>query len=179
MPRPDTVVNTIPSNDAVLRRLVERATATSTLESPEALTEQLRPLYPRVAVFERLVSGEHGLYVYRDGRYEPESPRTWWAAPDVPCVVVSLKTGNVVNATGSWAELMHEDADGLVGRHYLDFVKPEGRAVAGTMFEALHTEREVRSEAVVQRPDGTTFLIEFRARRRGDEIEVYYRPIED
>lgn len=178
MPRPNTVVNTIPSNDAVLRRLVERATATSTPDSPEELTERLRPLYPRVAVFERLISGEQGLYVYRDGRYEPESPRSWWEAPDIPCITVSMRTGELVRVTGSWADLMRAVPSDLIGRHYLDFVKPEARAIAGAMFETLQTEPDVRSEAVVQRPDGTALLIEFRAIRRGDEIEVCYRPIE-
>lgn len=178
MPRPNTVVSTIPSNDAVLRRLVDRATAASAADSPEELTRRLRPLYPRVAVFRRVISGEQGLYVYRDGRYEPESSRSWWEAPDVPCVVVSPATGKLVRVTGAWAALMHEQASDLVGRHYLEFVKPEAHAVAGAMFEALQTEPAVRSEAVVQRADGTPLLIEFRATRRGEEIEVCYRPIE-
>lgn len=178
MPRQQTVVNTIPSNDAVLRRLVESATATSMPSTPEELTRRLRPIYPRVAVFERLVSGERGMYVYRDGRYLPDSPPSWWAAPDIPRIVVSMETGELVRVTGTWADLMHEVPADLLGRHYLDFVKPEARAIAGAMFEALQTESEVRSEAVIQRSDGTTLLIEFRALRRGDEIEVCYRPLE-
>lgn len=172
-----TVVRAIPSHDVVLRRLVERATAHPP-ESASELTARLRPFFPRVAVFERQISGERGLYVYRDGRYEPQTPRSWWDAPDVPCVRVSLQTGRIVSVTGAWAELMHATPADLVGRHFLDFVKPEAHAVAGTMFEALQTEGEVRSEAVVQRPDDTTLLIEFRAIRRDGEIEVCYRPIE-
>ena len=66
----------------------------------------------------------------------------------------------------------------LVGRHFAEFVKPEARGVAQAMFEAVADEKEVRSEAVVQRPDGTTLAIEFRAIRRDDEIEVCYRPLE-
>jgi hypothetical protein len=46
------------------------------------------------------------------------------------------------------------------------------------MFEAVSQAREVRSEALVQRPDGTTVQIEFRAVRRDGEIEVSYRPLE-
>lgn len=179
MARQPTVVNTIPSHDAVLRRVVERATATSPPTSPEDLTERLRPIYPRVAVFERLVSGEHGLYVYRDGRYEPESPRSWWSQPDIPCVRLSSETGQLIRVSGSWAELMHAKAKDLIGRHYLDFVKPEARATAAAMFDALQWEREVRSEAVVQRADGTSLLIEFRAVRRDGDIEICYRPLED
>lgn len=172
-----TVVRAIPSHDVVLRRLVERATAIPP-ESAGELTARLRPFFPRVAVFERQISGERGLYVYRDGRYEPQTPPSWWDAPDVPCVRVSPQTGKLVSVTGSWAELMHASPAELIGRHFLDFVKPEARAVAGAMFEALQTEGEVHSEAVVQRADDTTLLIEFRAVRRDGDIEVCYRAIE-
>jgi len=170
-------VRAIPSHDPVLRLLVERATATSP-QSPGELTARLRPFFPRVAVFERQISGERGWYVYRDGRYEPQTPQSWWDAPDIPCVHVSLQTGELVSVSGSWAELMHAEQADLVGRHFLEFVKPEAHAVAGAMFEALQTQGEVRSEAVVQRPDDTTLLIEFRAIRRDGEIEVCYRPLE-
>ena len=172
-----TVVRAIPSHDAVLRLLVDRATETPPGSAGE-LTARLRPFFPRVAVFERQISGERGLYVYRDGRYEPQTPPSWWDAPDVPCVRVSMQSGELVSVTGSWAELMHATPTDLVGRHFLDFVKPEAHAIAGAMFEALQNEGEVRSEAVVQRPDDTTLLIEFRAIRRDGEIEVCYRPIE-
>ena len=172
-----TVVRAIPSHDVVLRLLVQRATVIPP-ESAGELTARLKPFFPRVAVFERQISGERGLYVYRDGRFEPQAPPSWWDAPDIPCVRVSPQTGKLVSVTGSWAALMHASPADLIGRHFLDFVKPEAHAVAGAMFQALQTQGEVRSEAVVQRPDDTTLLIEFRAVRRDVDIEVCYRPIE-
>lgn len=173
------VVNTIPSHDSVLRRLVDHVTAVSPPASAAELTERLRPLYPRVAVFERQLSGEGPyLYVYRDGRYEPEDRNPWWDAPGVPCIDVSARSGELTEITGAWAELMRSEEADLVGRHFLDFVKPDARATAATMFEALQSEREVRSKAIVQRPDGSTLFIEFRAARRDDEIEVCFRPLE-
>jgi PAS fold len=172
-------VNTIPSHDAVLRRVVERVTSTRKPQSPEQLAAMLRPLFPRVAVFERQLSGEWPhLYVYRDGRYEPERPDRWWEEPGAPCVIVSATTGLLTDVTGSWAGMVHAQRDDVVGRHFLEFVQPEARAVAQAMFEVVDEEREVRSEAVVVRTDGTTLAIEFRAIRRDGEIEVCYRPLE-
>ena len=172
-------VNTIPSHDAVLRRVVERVTHSKTPpESAQQLADVLRPIFPRVAVFERQLSGETPhLYVYRDGRYEPERG-AWWTAADVPCVHVSRSSGLLTAVTGSWASLMRADQTSLVGRHFLDFVQPEAQAAAQAMFEVVSEEREVRSEAAVVRPDGSTVAIEFRAISVDGEIEVCYRPLD-
>ncbi len=172
------VVRSIPSQDVVLRRLVERATEASPPESAGDLTARLRPFFPRVAVFESQISGESGLYVYRDGRYEPPSTEAWWEAPDIPCVRVSMRSGELVEVTGSWAKLVHAAPEELVGRHFLDFVQPKAHGLAAAMFEALQEEGEVHSKAVVQRTDGTTLMIEFRAIRLDGDIEVCYRPLE-
>jgi hypothetical protein len=143
------------------------------------LAARLRPLFPRIAVFERQLSGDHAhLYVYRDGRYEPEHTDDWWAVPGTPCVHVSAATGRLTAVTASHAELMHSKSTDLVGRHFVELLQPEARAAAQAMFEAVRDAKEVRSEALVQRPDGTTLAIEFRAVRVGDEIEVCYRPLE-
>jgi PAS domain S-box-containing protein len=179
MSYPGRVVNTIPSKDAALRRVVDRVTSTGEQGTAADLAASLRSLYPRVAVFERQLRGERPqLYVYRDGRYEPETRDPWWEAPGVPCVHVDGATGRLVRVTGAWAELMRAPADELVGRHFVDFVLPEARAAAQAMFEAVSEEREVRSEALVARPDGSTLPIEFRAIRRDGEIEVCYRPLQ-
>jgi hypothetical protein len=175
----ERTVNTIPSHDAVLRRVVDRLTGSRPPQSAEQLADMLRPLFPRVAVFERQLSGERPLlYVYRDGRYEPERRDQWWDVPGAPCIRVSIRTGLLTSVTGPWAGLMQSDADSLVGRHFHEFVQPQARAAAQALFEVLDEMRDVRSEALVVRPDGTTLGIEFRAIRRGDEIEVCYRPLE-
>jgi len=173
------VVNTIPSNDVALRRVVDRLTETDHPETADDLAERLRPLYPKIAVFERQLSGERAqFYVYRDGRYEPERRDEWWEAPGVPCVHVSAQTGRLTAVSGEWAALMRAESSDLVGRHFVDFVLPEARDAAQAMFEAVSQFHEVRSEALVRRVDGTTIPIEFRAIRREDLIEVCYRPLE-
>jgi PAS domain S-box-containing protein len=171
-------VNTIPSHDAVLRRVVDDLTRTQEPDTPEELADLLRPVFPRVAVFERLVSGERqNLYVYRDGRYEPERRDAWWENPDAPCIHVSTVDGRLLSVSGAWAGLMGSSESDLVGRHFLEFVQPEARPAALAMFDVLGGEREVRSEAVVVRPDGTSIPIEFRAIHTDDDIEVCYRPL--
>ena len=173
------VVNTIPSHDVVLRRVVDRVTSSTPPRSADELAASLRPLYPRIAVFEDQLSGERGrFYVYRDGRYEPETGGEWWEAPGTPCVRLSGETGRLTSVTRSWATLMHTEAGELVGRHFLDFVLPEARPAAAALFDALADELEVRSEALVVRPDGSTIFIEFRAARTEGDVEVCYRPIE-
>jgi PAS domain S-box-containing protein len=172
-------VNTIPSRDAVLRRVVDMVTSSRPPQSAEQLADMLRPLFPKVAVFERQLSGERPhLYVYRDGRYVPERGEAWWELPDAACVHVSATTGELTKVSPGWASMMRTDATDLVGRHFLDFVPPEAKAAARAMLEVIAEEREVRSEAVVSRPDGTALPVEFRAIRRDAEIEVCYRPLE-
>jgi hypothetical protein len=173
------VVNTIPSNDVVLRRVVDRMTEVAEPDTAADLAARLRPLYPRIAVFERQLSGERAqFYVYRDGRYEPERRDHWWEIPGAPCVHVDAATGRLTSVTGEWAGLMRGGAAELVGRHFADFVLPEAHDAALAMFEAVSQYREVRSEALVQRLDGTTLPIEFRAIRRDGVIEVCYRALE-
>lgn len=172
-------MNTIPSNDVVLRRVVDRVTSDEPAGSAADLAARLRPLYPRIAVFERQLSGERQhLYVYRDGRYEPERGDEWWVERGVPCIHVSGETGLLVAVSGEYAELMRTSRDDLVGRHFLDFVVPGARAGAEAMFEAVSEASEVRSEALVQRPDGSTLSIEFRAIRSNGLIEVCYRALD-
>jgi hypothetical protein len=173
------VVNTIPSRDAVLRRVVDRVTTDDPPASADDLATQLRPIYPRVAVFERQLSGERShLYVYRDGRYEPDDGEAWWKATDVARARVSRRTGRLTSVSDPWASLMRSTESDLVGRPYTDFVSPEARTAAQAMFEAVNEEREVRSEALVTRPDGSLLQIEFRAILRDGDIEVDYRPLD-
>lgn len=163
----------------MLRRVVDRVTERNQPDTAADLAASLRPLYPRIAVFERQLSGERAqFYVYRDGRYEPERRDAWWEAPGVPCVRVAAATAELTSVSGEWAALMRADPAELVGRSFVDFVLPEARVAAQAMFEAVSQFREVRSEALVQRPDGSTLAIEFRATRRNGEIEVCYRPLE-
>lgn len=177
MPPSARIVNTIPSHDRALRRLVDRITDEDPPETPQELEATLRPMFPRVAVFERQLSGERRLfYVYRDGRYEPEDRERWWEAPDVPCARVSLQTGEMIRVAGAWEALLGAPAESIPGRHFSSFVVPAALPAARAMFEAAARDREVRTLAAVARADGTPLHLEVRAVREDSEIVVWLRP---
>lgn len=179
MANDDVLISTIPSRDRAFRRVVERVIADEDLRSPTDLTERLRRLYPRVAVFERQLSGEAGhLYVYRDGHFRRDPVERWWEEAGVACVCVDVATGRLTEVSDEWAALLGTEASALVGRHYTDFVAAEARPAAQAMFETLLEGGDVRSEALVVRPDGATIAIEFRAIREDGEIDIRYRPLD-
>jgi hypothetical protein len=174
------IVNTIPSHDVALRGVVDSITDRDQPDTAAELADRLRPLYPRIAVFERQLSGERAqFYVYRDGRYEPERHETWWDEPGFPSARVSAATGALTAVNDELAVMLRADVGDLLGRNVVDFVLPEARSAALAMFEAVRRFREVHSEALLRRPDGSTIAIEFRAVRRDGEIEVFYRPLEE
>ena len=174
------ILSTFPSSDHAFQRVVERIAADTGTSSKEDLARRLRPLFPRVAVFEGQLAGEPSrLYVFRDGRYELTTPDRWWEGDAVACIRLSIQSGRIVNVSREYAELIRADRDDLVGRHYTDFVQPEAREAAQTMFSALAENREVSTEALLRRVDGTTLRIELHASRLDGEINVYYRPIDD
>jgi PAS domain S-box-containing protein len=171
-------VSTFPSSDRAFKRVVEHVGADTTSTSKDEVARRLRPLFPRVAVFEQQLTGEPTrLYVFRDGRYEAKSTESWWDKPGVACVCVSASTGRLIDVSSEYAALMHAEPSDLVGRHYTDFVQPEARDAAGAMFEALTEDRDVSSEALIRRVDGTTVRIELHASREDGEIDVRYRPV--
>jgi len=171
-------VSTFPSSDPAFRRVVERLHADRSSTAVDELTRRLRPLFPQVAIFEQQLTGEPTrLYVFRDGHFEANRTDRWWDAPGVACVCVDIGSGRLTDVSPEYAELMRSSPDDLVGRHYSDFVTPEARTAAEALFESLAEDREVSTEALVQRTDGTTLRIELHASRRDGDIDVRYRPL--
>jgi len=76
--RPTPELVTIPSSDLAFRALVNRL-APEPAGGPGGLERRLRRLFPRVVVRRRDLTGEPpAWYVYRDGRWRPQSADTWW-----------------------------------------------------------------------------------------------------
>lgn len=172
------IVNTIPSHDTVLRRVVDRIAGELKPETPAQLAAHLRPLYPRVAVFERQLSGEpRQVYVYRDGRYEPEPMDGWWRSRTVPRARISLPKGGLVRASESFGRLLGVASSELVGRSFLDLVRADARHVAAAMVDALGHEEEAWSEVMLVRPDASTVLLEMRGVRRDGGVDLCFRPV--
>jgi PAS domain S-box-containing protein len=169
-------VTTFPSTDGAFRRAVERVALAARTKAKDELAKRLRPLFPRVAVFERELDGEPPqLYVFRDGRYELEPDDPWWNADDVARVCLSATTGRLTMVSPEYAAIIGTSPDDLVGRHYLDFVEPEAAEAGQAMFEALVSEREVTTEAVIRRVDGSAIRIQLHAAREDGEIDVRSR----
>jgi PAS domain-containing protein len=169
-------ISTIPSNDRAFERAVEHVAAHAPRATPADLEARLRPLFPRVAIFARHVSGEHGhLYAYRDGHFERSARDPWWDAPNTPCACIDAATGNLTHVSGEWADLMAADPSALVGRHFSDFVLPDARDAAEGLFQALQEGGEIDTEALLVRDDRSTIALEIHARRVDGEIDVRYR----
>ena len=170
------IVTTFPSSDGAFRRAVERVSGAVKKPAKDELARRLKPLFPRVAIFERELAGEPPqLYVFRDGRYEAAPDDRWWEADGVASVCLDAATGRLTHVSPAYAAIMGAPLGDLVGRHYLEFVEPEAIDAAGAMFEALAADREVLTEAVIRRVDGTLIRIQLHAEREDGEIDVRYR----
>ncbi|MEO5704538.1 MAG: PAS domain-containing protein [Candidatus Limnocylindrales bacterium] len=172
-------ISTIPSSDPAFGRAVEKVAAQTPDASAADLEAGLRPLFPRVAIFARHVSGEHGhLYVYRDGHYDGRPREQWWDEPRTACVCVDAASGDLTQVSAEWAQLMAGDPGALVGRNFTDFVLPEARAAASGLFEAVQEGGVVDTEVLLVREDGSPIALEVHARRLNGEIDVRYRRLD-
>ncbi|HET7182682.1 MAG TPA: PAS domain-containing protein [Candidatus Limnocylindrales bacterium] len=172
------IVTTFPSSDGAFRRAVERASGDATHPVKDELARRLQPMFPRVAVFERQLTGEPPqLYVFRDGHFSADHDDRWWDADGVACVCLSATTGRLTQVSPEYASIMGADPADLLGRHFLEFVQPAAVDAAEAMFDALSNDREVITEAVLRRVDGTPLRIQLHAARKDGEIDVRYRPI--
>lgn len=176
---PRRSVTTIPSRDRAFERAVQKVLAETDDPTPDRIEAGLRPLFPRVAVFQRELSGEQDhVYAYRDGHYEQREAHRWWDDSSVACVCVDSATGQLTHVSQEWAELMRTQPDDVIGRHFTDFVLPEARRAAQGMFEAVIDGGEIDTEALLQRPDGSTITIELHASRTDGDIDIRYRLVE-
>jgi PAS domain S-box-containing protein len=167
----------MPRSDQAFARAAQRLAAT--VDSPSELEGRLRAVYPRTVVRERALSGEPPiLYIYRDGRYEPEIADRWWEGTGVATAVIDLRTGTITEASAEWAAILGDSVDRLAGRPYTDFLVPEAAETALEIINALRASGEVTSEMLMRRADGTVVTLEFRAVLVDERIEVAYRPRE-
>jgi hypothetical protein len=171
-------VTSLPSSDRAFARVVRSVLDAYADLSARELEWRLRPLYPNVVVRERGLSGESRLYyVYRDGRFRPETRDRWWRGEGVARARVSAATGRLTEVSEEWADLMRGPPERFIGLHFTELVAPEVRDAAATFLDAVLDLGEIASEGVVVRGDGTSLAIEFHAIEEGDRIEVFYRPL--
>ena len=165
---------TIPSSDITFRRVVDRAAGGSV--TPTDLAARLRPLYPRVRVVERQLSGERYIvYVYRDGAFVPPNTEAWWESDGTSAVTISTTTGSITAANNHVGSIFGARPSDIVGRSFTDFLLPEALASAQEVFRTIVELGEARSQIRLRRADGSESLVEFRAVMAPDGIRVWYR----
>jgi hypothetical protein len=168
------VIHTVPSADRAFRRAVETVVDEPAEQATSAIEERLRAIFPRVAVFERGLSGEQpGVYAYREGHFRTESTDPWWTQETTARARVSIRTGRLTSIERPLG-VVGCPIEELIGRPFSEFVAPSARSIATALFE-LVAHGEVRSRALVAREDGVPTEIEYRAVRDAGEIEVSYR----
>jgi PAS domain-containing protein len=169
-----TSVRAMPASDAafdqVVQRLAERAATPGDLET------RLRTAFPRAVVRERGLSSEpRVLYVYRDGRFEPEHAEPWWESAGAPKATFDLRAGTIVAASPSFAELIGEPRAPLAGRRFAPMLAVEVTEAHGLLLDAIRELGEVTSGTDLRRADGHSVAVEFHTARSNGHIEVTYR----
>lgn len=166
---------TIPSVDRAFRQVVSHVLEQT--DRPASVESRIRRLYPLATVQPRGLSNEPQLlYVYREGRFEPDDSDRWWLDPEVARVRISLGTGLIVDANQRGATALGSHA---IGRSFLDFVHPAARDDARVLFESIAGTSETTTTVLVLRADGTPAPLDLHAVRIDKRrVEVAYRAVE-
>jgi PAS domain-containing protein len=165
------IVVTIPSSDRAFAEHVARLVRQAG-DHAGAFEKRVRKLYPRVAVRERLLSGEAPVfYVYRDGRWRPPDATAWWQDAAAPRLVVDAE---------GWITEINATAAGLVGvdpatastHHLTDFAVPGTLDDFVSLFEIVRAGRELDATVLIRPVTGDVIAVELHARRTDDDHVV-------
>ena len=169
----------IPTADTAFRLHVQEITTRNAFHDPDALTERLRQLYPRVVVRARVLEGEAPTwYVYRDGRWRPNPEAPWWT---------DERAGHMASTPEGWIVSANATARGLLGiapddrseRYFTDFVVPGTLSDATALFGIVAGGNELEATVRVRPTSGDVIAVEMRAVRDGDLVRCALRLAED
>jgi PAS domain S-box-containing protein len=163
-------VITFPHEDAAFRAHVEAAQAAAGRWDGEAVERDIREAYPAAVVrraqpLAELSPGVETWYVYRDGEIVPgEHSADWWLDGAAAEAVVDAR-GRYVEANAAAAELFGVSRRRIIGKAAGTFTRHEANEEVGRrLFAALAETGTLQSTAVVKRPDGEEWPIEFHMR---------------
>lgn len=176
MDRPSSPrINTIPSADAGFRRHVERVRRDRSLTAPTELEDQLRRLFPRVIVRERVLSGESPTwYVYRDGGWQPSLVGPWWEATGLPRIGMSAG-GWITEANPTARSLLGIEPADIGGRHLTDFVAPGTLDESVALFAVVEQGNDLTATILLRPSSGDVVAIDIHAWRDGSTVVVVLR----
>jgi PAS domain S-box-containing protein len=160
-------VLTFPHDDHAFRAHVDAARAAVGGWDPARIEAEIRLAYPNAVVraadqFGQLEVGSRRWYVYRDGGIgSAVSSDEWWRDETLPRTVMTAD-GRYVDANDAAAELFGCSREAIRAGRAGDFTRHEaGDEVVSRLFATLRDTGRLHSTAVVVRPDGTQWPIEF------------------
>jgi PAS domain S-box-containing protein len=175
---------TFPPADSAFRAHVETALDRLGPGEPAIVEAEVRDAYPAAVVRPRdamagFAIGAETWYAYRDGSVGSDtSEGEWWDDESLPRTRVSAE-GRYVDANEAAAALFGVKCEQIVGSAAGAFTRHGGDdEVARRLFALLAESGELHSTAVVLRPDGQTWPIEFhmvRGSLAGEYVSVMRR----
>lgn len=156
---------TFPHDDLAFRAHVEAARERVGGWLAPSIEEAIREAYPAAVVrrASRLAEVEGVIwYAYRDGRVVPrERDERWWLEPDLPRTVID-EDGRYLDANPGAVDLFGVSREEILAGRAGDFTRHEADAeVARRLFALLRETGRMDSTAIVKRPDGSEWSIEF------------------
>jgi PAS domain S-box-containing protein len=103
-------------------------------------------------------------YAYRDGEITQDGVDEWWVDERLPKTVVNA-AGKYVEANAAAATLFGVSRRKIIGKPAGSFTRHEANEEVGRrLFATLATAGTLHSTAVVARPDGEEWSVEFHMR---------------
>jgi PAS domain-containing protein len=176
----DLVIVTFPRADRAFRQHVEAAFARfGDGARPGSIETEIRLAYPDAVVRRQSEIASFApvsdtWYAYRDGRLAASGGHeAWWLDESLPRTIVTAD-GRYVDANAGAAELFGVDRARILSGHAGDFTRHEpDPEVERRLFAQLAEDGLLQSTAVVLRPDGQEWPIEFHMRRESGAPDRY------
>lgn len=175
---------TFPPADHAFRAHVEAAVDRLGPGELAGVQAEVRGAYPAAVVRPRdamagFAIGAETWYAYRDGSVGSDtSEGEWWLDQSLPQARLSAE-GRYVDANEAAADLFGVERERIVGSAAGAFTRHESdEEIARRLFALLAESGELQSTAVVLRPDGETWPIEFHMARSspaGEYVSVMRR----
>jgi PAS domain S-box-containing protein len=162
-------VITFPHDDVAFRTHVEAAQAVAGRWDGELVEREIRLAYPAAVVrrahpLAELSATKETWYAYRDGEITPNGVGEWWLDERLPQTVVDV-AGKYVEANAAAAELFGVSRRRIIGKPAGSFTRHEANdEVNRRLFATLAEAGTLHSTAVVVRPDGEEWSIEYHMR---------------
>jgi hypothetical protein len=155
-------------------RVTPSSAATRLLATPSAARTTIRA---RWASRCSVVSIKRSVALWGETHRTPLGEAAWWLDPATLRARVSIATGEITYIAPRSVASPLGPSEQAVGRHFMDFVLPEARADASSLFDHVREAGEMHAQGQLRRGNGTTLPIEIRGVADGDSIDVAYRPV--